>query len=225
MAVDNTGIYKYSESDSVASWPAFMNLATNSVSNTITGLRKIVTYVATSSTDMTNKKNALSSQGVTGTSAAPLGFFRTDTGTLFTWNGSKFTEHRPAEVHAKHKVFFGDTNTQLTTSFNTVATIPVFTPAKASELLIQANINVHSKGWTSGKLRIRVNNSVVGTVGAFVSPNNSNNTWSESVTAMAVGTHNAVAGTALTVDCQAQLDGGSTSGISRHTELIVSNVY
>ena len=78
MALDPNGIYQYTLGDVVQDWASFMNLGTSSVSNVIRDMKANMIVTATSLSDMTKKKDALVTAGVS-FSASNLGlFWRTD---------------------------------------------------------------------------------------------------------------------------------------------------
>lgn len=90
MALDPNGIYQYTLGDAVNDWASFMNLGTSSVSNVIREMKANMVITATSLSDMTKKKDALVTAGVS-FSTANMGFFwRTDEKKMYSWNGTRF---------------------------------------------------------------------------------------------------------------------------------------
>ena len=85
---DANGIVQFTGTDSISNLPATLNTLGSSVSSAITDVRDDLIYKASSATDATSKKNALAAAGIVGTTANPLIFFRTDTGIIYTWDGS-----------------------------------------------------------------------------------------------------------------------------------------
>ena len=90
MALDPNGIYQYTLGDVVQDWASFMNLGTSSVSNVLRDMKANMIVTATSLSDMTKKKDALVTAGVS-FSASNLGlFWRTDEKKVYAWNGTRF---------------------------------------------------------------------------------------------------------------------------------------
>ena len=88
---DKNGVYKYDTSDTVASWPTFMNLGMNSVSNALSiGVPKYV-YTASSQSDANTKATAIKNNGFTPSSSAPFFFYRTDQKMMYAYDGTSWT--------------------------------------------------------------------------------------------------------------------------------------
>lgn len=90
MALDPNGVYQYTLNDVVQDWASFMNLGTSSVSNVLREMKGNMVVTAASLQDMTKKKDALVTAGVS-FSPANLGlFWRTDEKKMYAWNGTRF---------------------------------------------------------------------------------------------------------------------------------------
>lgn len=87
-SIDSNGIWKYDMADKVNGWPAYSNLATNSVSNVIKDIRPKIVYTATSQSDATSKANTMKNSGLTPTTTSPFFFWRADTKSLWVYDGS-----------------------------------------------------------------------------------------------------------------------------------------
>lgn len=90
--VDNNGIWKYDDSDKVNGWVNWMNLATNSTSNVVSGIRPKLVYTATSQSDANTKVTALKADGLTPSVSSPFFFWRTDTKSLWTYDNTTWAE-------------------------------------------------------------------------------------------------------------------------------------
>ena len=88
---DKNGVYKYDTSDTVASWPTFMNLGMNSVSNALSiGVPKYV-YTASSQSDANTKATTMKNNGFTPSSSAPFFFYRTDQKVIYAYDGTSWS--------------------------------------------------------------------------------------------------------------------------------------
>ena len=90
MPVDKSGVYFYTQNDTVNDWPSFLNLAMSSISNALNEIRLRLVYTVSNQTDMVNKKNAVVAQGVEPNSFQPLLFLRMDNNKFYKWDGSSF---------------------------------------------------------------------------------------------------------------------------------------
>lgn len=90
MAINNLGVWTYTDTDSVKSWAEFLNLSTNSVTNAMREQQMNTVHVCHSQQDMTDRKDKLVTRGVTGTTSRPLIFHRSDQGITYRWDGSTF---------------------------------------------------------------------------------------------------------------------------------------
>lgn len=85
--VDNNGVYKYTEDDTVNGWAPYMNLGMNSVSNALSDARHRLVYTASSQADANSKLAELKTSGINPTASSPVFFWLTDTSNLWVNNG------------------------------------------------------------------------------------------------------------------------------------------
>ena len=91
-STDANGIVQVLTGDPIAPIQTLLNGISASISTAITSLKKDVLVKATSLSDANSKRSALAAAGVVGTTASPLLFYRTDTTTLWSWNGTAWAE-------------------------------------------------------------------------------------------------------------------------------------
>ena len=89
---DANGVVQVLTGDFIAPIQTLLNGISASISTAITSLKKDVIVKATSLSDANSKRSALAAAGVVGTTTAPLLFYRTDTTTLWSWNGTAWAE-------------------------------------------------------------------------------------------------------------------------------------
>ena len=89
---DANGIVQVLTTDNIAPIQTLLNSISSSISTAVTSLKKDVLVKATSLSDANSKRSSLAAAGVIGTTTAPLIFYRTDTTTLWSWNGAAWAE-------------------------------------------------------------------------------------------------------------------------------------
>ena len=89
---DSNGVVSFTTTDPIVPFQSTLNSLGSSISTKLTSMQADSLYYAATAADATTKVNALSSAGIIGTTANPLMFFRLDTKTLWSYNGTTWTE-------------------------------------------------------------------------------------------------------------------------------------